>query len=199
MFGKRTYRSRDLIGSIILWSFQRLAACLHESGIWSRILCNFDRDSPYNIRLLIWAIDVRLLCPYVIVPYHVLFSVLFLLFDIIIFYLYALHVWHIIKTWRLLHYLRIWIYLYFCIVVFTGIYLSVCLSVGGGHTSNDYECGIYGLCQECVSDSMYITWFVDRQCFVMTVWYVTFSTMSQFPWQLVAHSEDDCRLVSTLL
>lgn len=131
MFGKRTYRSRDLIGSIILWSFQRLAACLHESGIWSRILCNFDRDSPYNIRLLIWAIDVRLLCPYVIVPYHVLFSVLFLLFDIIIFYLFALHVWHIIKTWRLLHYLRIWIYLYFCIVVFTGIYLSVCLSGEG--------------------------------------------------------------------
>lgn len=77
--------------------------------------------------------------------------------------------------------------------------LPVCLSVGGGHTSNDYECGIYGLCQECVSDSMYITWFVDRQCCVMTVWYVTFSTMSQFPWQLVAHSEDDCRLVSTFL
>lgn len=34
---------------------------------------------------------------------------------------------------------------------------STCLSVGGGHTSNDYECGLYGLCQECVSDSMYIT------------------------------------------
>lgn len=44
---------------------------------------------------------------------------------LLFFYSYVLHVWHIIKTWRLLHYLRIWIYLYFCIVVFTGIYPSV--------------------------------------------------------------------------
>lgn len=198
MFGKRTYRSRDLIGSIILWSFQRLAACLHESGIWSRILCNFDRDSPYNIRLLIWAIDVRLLCPYVIVPYHVLFSVLFLHFDIITFLFICITCVTYnqnLEITALFTDLNISLFLY-CRVHRD---LPVCLSVGGGHTSNDYECGIYGLCQECVSDSMYIRWFVDRQCCVMTVWYVTFSTMSQFPWQLVAHSEDDSRLVSTFV
>lgn len=97
----------------------------------------------------------RLLCPYVIVPYHVLFSVLFLHFDIITFLFICITCVTYnqnLEITALFTDLNISLFLY-CRVHRD---LPVCLSVGGGHTSNDYECGIYGLCQECVSDSMYI-------------------------------------------
>lgn len=93
-----------------------------------RTLINFDRDSScwkdskmYNFCALMQYLPI--FCS----VYG--FSTLLIL---LIFYSYALHEWHIIKTVRLLHYLRILsIYIYFCIIVFTGMYLSVCLSVGG--------------------------------------------------------------------